>query len=79
MIRLMLMPFSSASSETVPVTLVSSVRVFPALVRYFSGRRKLWMPTCWIGTRAPCSAVGEASIMSGSVATYAGVARKAAS
>ena len=32
------------------------------------GRRKLWMPTCWIGTLAPWMASWAASIMSGSVA-----------
>ena len=66
--RLMLMPLSSASRDTVPVTLVSSVSVLPPFVRYFSGRRKLWMPTCWIGTLMPCRSSCAASIMSGSVA-----------
>ena len=68
MMRLMLMPFSSASSDTVPVTLVSRVRTLPALVRYLSGSLKLWMPTCWIGMCAPWMVSWATSIMSGSVA-----------
>ena len=44
--RLMLMPLRVASSETVPVIAVSSVRVSPAFVRYRSGNRKLETPTC---------------------------------
>jgi hypothetical protein len=66
--RLMLMPLRSASSETVPVTLVSSVRILPAFVRYLSGSLKLWMPTCWIGTCTPWTVSLATSIMSGSVA-----------
>ena len=52
--RLMLMPFFSASRLTVPVTLVSSTRAPPSRVRKRIGRRKFEMPTCWIRClRAP--------------------------
>jgi hypothetical protein len=62
----MLIPFSSASSETVPVTLASRSSDPPALVRNLSGSRKLETPTCWIGTCEPWIASCAASIMSGS-------------
>jgi hypothetical protein len=45
------------------------------LVRIFSGSRKLWMPTCWIGTLAPWIASVAARIMSGSEALCAWVER----
>ena len=64
----MLIPFSSASSETVPVTFASSFRVPPFLVRNLSGSLKLETPTCWMGTWEPWMALWEASMMSGSEA-----------
>jgi len=65
--RLMLMPFSRAATDTVPVTLASSVTRAPRLVRNLSGSRKLETPTCWMGTGAPATA-SVAAIMSGSSA-----------
>ena len=51
--RLMLMPFFSASNDTVPVTEVSSVTGSPERVLNRIGRRKLEMPTCWMVCFAP--------------------------
>ena len=65
--RPILIPFRPACNDTVPVTLVSRVWIFPFAVQNFSGSRKFAQPTCWIGTRAP-SAAFTASIMSGNVA-----------
>ena len=66
-------------TRTVPVTLDSRVSSLPPLDRYFSGSRKLWMPTCWIGTFAPWIASWAACIMSGSEARCAAVERNFAS
>ncbi len=65
MMRDILMPFSSAARETVPVTEVSRTSVSFFSVRNFSGRRKLEMPTWRIGTLAPRIPVAPEFCMSG--------------
>ena len=66
--RLMLMPFLFASSETEPVTEVSSWVSPPERVRKRIGRRKLEMPTCWMPVRAPLIRLSGPFCRSGSVA-----------
>ena len=46
MMRLILMPFFSASRLTVPVTDVSSMISPPSRVWYVIGKRKFEIPTC---------------------------------
>ena len=67
--RLMLMPFLFASSETEPVTEVSSWTSPPARVRKRTGRRKFEMPTCWMPVLAPLIRLSGPFCRSGSVAT----------
>ena len=68
MIRLMLMPFLSASRLTVPVTLASSIRSPPDFIRNRTGSRKFEMPTCWIARFAPRISDAGPFCKSGSVA-----------
>ena len=69
MMRLMLMPLRFASSETEPVTEVSSWTSPPARARKRTGRRKLEMPTCWMPVLAPLIRLSGPFCRSGSVST----------
>ncbi len=69
MMRLMLMPLRSASSETEPVTAVSSSTSPPARARKRTGSRKFEIPTCWMPVFAPLIRDSGPFCRSGRVAT----------